>query len=112
MKAGRLRHWVIIEKKGKTRNSYGEETISWSTNVGAWAAVEPLRGAKYFASMQLQASVSHQVTMRYQTLGNSTEIAPGYCRIKYNSRVLNIISVINPDERNISLELMCKEELV
>jgi hypothetical protein len=25
--------------------------------------------------------------------------------------VLNILSAINPDERNISLELMCAEEL-
>jgi SPP1 family predicted phage head-tail adaptor len=111
MRAGRLRHWIVIEKKGKTRNDYGEETISWTTNIGTWASVSPIRGANYFASMQLQASISHQVTMRYQTLGNTTEIHPGYCRVRFGGRVLNILSAINPDERNISLELMCAEEL-
>jgi SPP1 family predicted phage head-tail adaptor len=111
MRAGRLRHWIVIEKKAKSRDVYGAETIAWTTNVGSWASVSPIRGNNYFASMQLQASITHQVTMRYQTLGNSTEIHPGYCRIKFGGRVLNIVSAINPDERNISLELMCAEEL-
>lgn len=111
MRAGRLRHWIVIEKKSKTRDAYGSESISWSTDVGTWAAVQPFRGTKYFDSMQLQANISHQVTMRYQTLGNSTEIRPGYCRVKFGDRVLSIMSAINPDERNISLELMCNEEL-
>ena len=111
MKAGRLRHWIVVEKKAVTKDDYGSPVISWTTNVGTWAAVDPIRGTKYFASMQLQASISHQVTMRYQTLGNTTEIRPGYCRVKYGDRVLNIMSVINPEERNISLELMCNEEL-
>ena len=97
MRAGRLRHWIVIEKKDKTRDSYGAETISWSTNVGAWASVSPIRGSNYFASMQLQASITHQVTMRYQTLGNTTEIRPGYCRVKFGDRVLNIVSALNPD---------------
>jgi SPP1 family predicted phage head-tail adaptor len=111
MKAGRLRHWIQIEKKNKSRDAYGSEIIAWSTDFGTWASVQPLRGTKYFASMQLQSNISHQVTLRYQTLGNTTEIGPGYCRVKFNDRVLTIMSAINPDERNISLELMCKEEL-
>jgi SPP1 family predicted phage head-tail adaptor len=114
MRSGRLRHWVIIDKKAKTRNSYGEEVIAWTTNIGTWAQVSPIRGTNYFASMQLQASITHQVTMRYQTLANTTEIKPGYCRVRLGStggRTLNIISVINPEERNIMLELMCAEEL-
>lgn len=114
MRSGRLRHWVLIDKKTNTRNSIGENVISWTTNIGTWANVSPIRGSNYFAAMQLQASVSHQVTMRYQTLANTTEIRPGYCRVRIGStggRVLSIISVINPEERNISLELMCAEEL-
>jgi SPP1 family predicted phage head-tail adaptor len=104
----------MVDLKRKTRNAYGEEAIAWTTNVANWADVRPVRGANYFASMQLQSAITHQVTMRYITLGNTTEIRPGYCRVRFGStgqRVLNIISVINPDERNISLELMCAEEV-
>lgn len=111
MRSGRLRHWVVVEKKAKTRDTYGAEVIAWTTNIATWASVSPIRGSNYFASQQLQTAVSHQVTMRYQTLANSTKIQPGYCRVKYDGRVLNVISVLNPDERNISLELMCTEEL-
>lgn len=111
MKAGRLRHWVVLETKTKTRNTLGEETVAWTTNIGTWADVKPLRGSNYFASMQLQSAITHSVTMRYQTLANSTEIRPGYTRVKLGDRPLAIQSVINPEERNIYLELMCIEDL-
>ena len=111
MKAGRLRHWGIIETKSISRNSIGEEIVSWTTNIGTWMEIRPLRGSNYLASMQLQSAITHSVIMRYQTLANSTEIKPGYCRVKYNDRPFTIQSVINPDERDISLELMCVEDL-
>lgn len=111
MKAGRLRHWVVLEVKTKTRNTYGSETVAWTTNVGAWADVKPLRGSNYLASQQLQSAITHSITMRYQTLANSTEIKPGYCRVKFGDRPFQIQSVINPEERNIYLELMCVEDL-
>jgi SPP1 family predicted phage head-tail adaptor len=110
MKAGRLRHWIIIEKKLKSRDSYGSEVISWSTDLGTWASIQPLRGMKYLTGLQLMSNISHQVTMRYQTLGNTTQIGSEYCRVRFGDRILNIMSAINPDERNISLELMCKEQ--
>ena len=111
MRSGPLRHRVIIQKKETVRNAYGEETISWSSNVGAWASVSPLRGSQFFAAQQVQAEVSHKIQMRYQTLSASTAIGPGYSRVKYGDRIFTIHSVVNPDERNIFLELMCSEEI-
>lgn len=106
-----MRHWVVLETKTKSRNSFGSETVAWTTNIGTWADVKPLRGSNYFASMQLQSAITHSVTMRYQTLANSTEILPGYCRLKLGDRAFTIQSVINPEERDIYLELMCVEDL-
>jgi head-tail adaptor len=48
--------------------------------------------------------------MRYTTFSASTDIGPSYCRIKFGSRYFTIDSVINVDERGISLDLMCSEE--
>lgn len=111
MRAGELRHRIIIEKKAEGGNTYGEVTASWSSNIGAWARISPLRGSQFFASKQVQADMSHKITMRYATLAASTAIRPGYCRVKFGDRTFTINSVINVDERNIYLDLMCSEEL-
>lgn len=111
MRSGELRHRIIIQKKATVRNSYGEETISWSSNIGAWASISPLRGNQFFAARQVQAEMSHSIRMRYQTLAASTAIGAGYCRVKFGDRIFTIHSVINPQERKEMLELMCSEEI-
>jgi SPP1 family predicted phage head-tail adaptor len=111
IRSGQLRHRITVEKKVRSRSSFGEETVSWSTDISVWAAVMPLSGNQYFASRQLQSGVTHRVRARYFTLSNSTLVQPGYCRIKFDGRPFTIISAINPDERSIYLDFMCAEEL-
>jgi len=112
MRSGELRHRIIIEKKTvSVSTQYGERTVSWSSNIGAYCAIYPMRGNLYFASQQTQAGATHRIRMRYATLAASTEIAPGYCRVKYGDRYFTIHNVVNVDERNIMLELYCSEEV-
>ena len=66
---------------------------------------------EYLEAQQIQALVTHRITIRYKTLAASTEIGPGYCRVNYRDRIFNIHSVINPELRNIYLDLMCTEEI-
>ena len=110
MRAGELRHRITIEKKVRTRDTFGEETVKWSTDVSVYANVMPLRGNQYFASQQLQSGVTHRIRARHFTMGNSTMIQPGYCRISFKDRKFTILSALNPDERNIYLDFMCSEE--
>ena len=112
MRAGSLRHRIIIETKEITKDStYGEEVVKWSSNVGAWASISPLRGRLYFEASQVQSAATHKINMRYATLSASTQIRPGHCRAKYGDRVFTITHVANVDERNINLELYCTEEV-
>ena len=110
MRAGSLRHKITIQKCTIAKNSYGEAVKTWTSGLNTWGAIWPLRGNESFSASQMQAGVTHKVRMRYNTLENSTVINPE-CRIKYGSRYLSIESVLNPDERSIMLDMMCKEEV-
>lgn len=106
MRPGRLRKRVIIQEADRTgRGSSGEATTSWSNGPTVWAAVEPLRGKEYLEGQQVQGEVTHKVTIRYRSGITPTD------RISYDGRTLQIVSLINVCEKNIALELMCREVL-
>ena len=105
MRAGRLRHRVSIQSQGTTLDDYGESTDSWSTDDTVWAAVEPVSGSERDIGEQMVGVVTHRVVMRYVS-----SLTPNK-RILFGSRVLNINSVLNIDERNERLSLFCMEEV-
>ena len=113
MRAGALRQKIMIQSKSTAigRDSYGGQVALWSSNRTVWAEVKPLRGSQYFDAQQIQSGVSHKIRMRYTTLAASTMITPGNCRIKWGTRIFNIHASLNPDERDIMLDLMCSEEV-
>jgi SPP1 family predicted phage head-tail adaptor len=103
MKIGPLRHKITIQQKVPSRDSYGAEVITWDDFLEAWASIEPLSGREYFLAQQMQAAVDHKITMRYQA-GILPEM-----RVKWNDRIFDIKAILNTEERNIEVVLMCKE---
>ncbi len=77
----------------------------WSTSpvLSAWADIRPLRGEKLALFQQAQGQVTHEISMRH-----TTKITADM-RAKMGSRYFSIQSVINVNERNRELLLMCKE---
>lgn len=101
--AGRLRHRVTIEKLTVGRDSIGGVTEVWSPFATRWAEVAPLRGREFFAAEQVNAEVSHRVTLRF---------LPGVVakmRVNFGGRILTIEAALNIEERNRELQLMCLE---
>lgn len=105
MRAGDLRHQIEIQRYTEIQNDYGEITQTWNTIHTMRASVNPLSGKEYFASQQINAEVTHKVYIRYVA-----DIKPSD-RILFNTRIFNITSIINYQERNITLELMCIEKI-
>lgn len=108
MEAGKLRHRVVIEKNTPSLDAYGQPVPGWPPGGGAvfalrWASVEPLRGRELFTAQQVKPDVTHRVRLRWLK-GLTTAM-----RIRHAGRYLNIDSIINRDERNIELELICHE---
>jgi len=107
MRAGELRHRVTIQEKSVTRNSYGEEVITWGDVATVWAAVEPLargpRGREFIEAQRAGAEITTLIRMRYRS-----GIAPEM-RVVYGSHTYDIKSVVHVEERQRELHLMCRE---
>lgn len=100
---GRLRKRVQLQHLAKNQDGYGEMIPSYSTYATVWASIEPLQGRELEHAQQISAETSHRVKIRY----NSNVVSEH--RVIYGDRTFEIESVINPDERNEMLILMCKE---
>ena len=105
MKIGLLRHRVIIEKPTQGKNAIDEVVSTWSTLCTVWAAVEPAAGNVYYTAKQLDARVDGRVRIRYRG-----DVEPTM-RIKFDGRILSIVSIVHPKENQKELHLMYAESL-
>lgn len=104
MRAGELRHKVIIQKISDNVNSFNQpDEDDWVDVATARAAINPLSGREFFAAEQNNSEVTHKVKMRY-----IAGVLPNM-RIKFGTRYFGIIAVLNVEERNRELQIMCKE---
>jgi SPP1 family predicted phage head-tail adaptor len=105
MRAGQLRNYVTVQTPTITQDSSGQPSETWSTLWTAWASIEPQSASEGLTGEGVLASRSYVVTMRYLA-----SITPR-CRISWGSRVLDIVGVMNTDERNQMLTLTCRERV-
>ncbi len=106
MRAGLLRHRLVIQQADAVqKNTYGEpQSPTWTTIATVWGEVKPLMGKERFTAQQVQADVTHQITLRSRAVSPSN-------RILFGARVFGILEVLRPSEREISLTLMAREEV-
>lgn len=95
-------HRVTIQQKTATRNSIGEEVVTWVTLAEVWASVSPLRGREFFASAQMTATVDTRIEIAYRT-----DVVPEM-RVLHRDVPYDVRSVIDPNTRHEKLELMCR----
>lgn len=103
MNIGRLRHRITIEQLTQTPDGAGGYTEAWTTFATVWSSVDPIGGKEYFAAKQVQSEATHKIRLRYRV-----GITPDM-RINFGGRLFGIESVINWEERNRELILMCSE---
>jgi SPP1 family predicted phage head-tail adaptor len=99
-----------LQKQGeRIDDGTGGGSIPFEDVVKVHASIEPLSGNELLRAEQFEASLTHRVRTRYY---------PGvkpHWRIRYDddradiTRVFDIKSVIDPEERHRELELMCEE---
>jgi SPP1 family predicted phage head-tail adaptor len=105
MKIGRLRHRIKLQTYTAFRDSFGAEEPEWTDVATVWASVTPASGKEYFASAQTNAELTTKITMRYLS-----GITPNM-RVVFDERIFEIVSVLNYEERNVELNLLCKESV-
>lgn len=110
MLAGRLRHRVTLQRRVETQQATGEVTWSWADVAEVWASVEPLQGREYLAAAQVQSGLSTRIRLRHRPgLDEKLRVvhvaepgSPG------RVQVYDVLSVVNVNERDREVHLMCK----
>jgi len=100
---GGMRHRVMIQSERRTTDTDGSAALRWYDDVSVFAAIEPASGRERFFGMQLEASITHKITIRYRA-----DMAPKK-RLLYNGRAFQVRAVLNRDERKRFQELLCEE---
>ena len=105
MKVADLRHLVEVQSRTQVADSMGSHTGVWSAVYQTWAGVWPVSAKERAKDGGLTMEITHKIRIRYRA-----GITPGM-RIVHDSRNFDILSTINPDERNITLDLICREDV-
>lgn len=106
MRAGRLEHQIELQRVTETLVN-GEPIKAWATFATVWAAVEPLAGRQFFAAQQTQAQVTHSIRMDWSP---NWALTPKD-RVKFGSRLFDIVAVLNIEERDRDLVVQAVEAL-
>ena len=105
MSIGRMRTPLRIQEYVETRTSDGGIAEAWSTTQNVWGRVQGLRGRELFSAQQINPQTSHKVTIRYSKglTSNARLVDPS------SSRIFNIESVVDIEDRHQFMELICTE---
>src|SRR6266478_7873533 len=117
IRAGKLRHRLaIVQPYGPAQDSTGSlALVSMSPVATVWGSIESVSGRDVLAAMQFSAVVTHKICIRFRgpemkppiTIAAKDQIwfqGPGG-----TNRAFQILAMMNPDERNKLLILLCVE---
>lgn len=102
--AGQLIHDVVIEYKSPvspSKNIVGEDDYAWATFRSTRARIRAQKGKEQTAAGAEETQVETEIQLRY-----SSGITAGM-RVKHGTTYYDIRTVINRDEGNRELLLMC-----
>jgi SPP1 family predicted phage head-tail adaptor len=110
MRAGDMRHRIQLQTRSVGQDALGGQSPTWTTTATVWAEILPLTGRERMLAGANQSEVSSMVTIRYQAQFSDPK-AMAAMRILYGSRILNIESSNDVEERHKIIELSCSEGL-
>ena len=103
MRAGRLRHRVILQSGTETRDAHGAYLVGWSTQDTVWGAVEPLTGKEFFSQQAVHAESTVRIVIRYRS-----DVTAAW-RVSHAGLFYDVKHVLNENTRDRMLILMCSE---
>ena len=100
---GKMRYRVKVETATNTRDAGGGISQSYTPVTFIYANIKPLKADSTYRQGIVQEKVTHEVTIRYMD-----NISTNH-RISFGSRLFDIKGIINIDERDRFLKLLCAE---
>ncbi len=106
MNIGSKRHLITIEEfQQSIEPTFGEEVKTWVEFNKAWASIIPVSVDERYISKEKNATATHKITIRY--IPNLSV----KMRVVFGSRIFNIVSVLNINERNKMIQLIVEEKI-
>lgn len=119
MKAGRLRFKFLIQNPHPVATTAGQHTFGWTDHGEIYGDIEGLSGRDKFYASQSGSLATHLVTVRWtDTITSRTRLllgagVPGsgtnLDRVVDGTRIFNVESAIDPDNRCRELRINCVE---
>lgn len=103
---GGMRHRATIQSladNSPSQDAGGTPDQAWTTFSTEWMEIRPLLGRELQAAQQLHAEVTGKARSRWRA-GVTAEM-----RILFGARVLEILAVINVEERGEEMIMLYKE---
>jgi SPP1 family predicted phage head-tail adaptor len=110
MNTGDLRHRIEIQSRSESVDSHGGAIFTWSTDTTVWASVLTLTGRKLELARQINGEATIEVRFRYCSTGGAPNITM-QDRIKYGDRIFEPKYIVNENERDIMMRVVCKEQV-
>jgi len=115
MRIGDLRRRVNIQTRSSGIDSHGQQQTTWADLLTSVPAdIQSLSGRELLAAQAVNTEITHTVVLRYHaSLADPVAVAAMRC-VYVNAgvtRLFNVASAINVDERNRTIELWAGEGL-
>jgi SPP1 family predicted phage head-tail adaptor len=106
--AGKFRNRVDIQEAKIELNDAREPVATWRTIARRWASVVPSESGTEWVRGQLRSTTTYTVRLRYD---DKTAAITTKHRIRYDGRELQIVGVVNLEERKRIIRLTCAENI-
>lgn len=103
IRAGELKHSITFQAETVTYDTYNEKIPDWVSVATVRAAMITTGGKLFYAAQKLHAETSAVFQIYFSRAIN------GRMRIKYGSRIFNILGINNVDGESRELLISCKE---
>lgn len=102
MNVGKMRHQITFIRPANDKDRLGGYEEDYVDVATVWAQVSPVSGKEHLSQVR-ETTVSHKIYCRYRE-GITPQL-----RVRFKGRIFKILSVINWEERNEGLTLLCEE---
>ncbi|MDX1922676.1 MAG: phage head closure protein [Alphaproteobacteria bacterium] len=100
---GTYRQRLYVQQENPVADTGGGNAMAWTTINTIWASIEPVSGNEQMIAGKPSGTVTHRIHTRYDAT-----ITPAM-RLMLGSRIYNIRSIKNIQERNRVLEILAEE---
>ena len=106
--AGMLIHRLALQRATTAVDELGAPARSWVPVKTVWASISPISARHLVIAQRISAEITHQITVRYQTLFSDLRYLPNF-RGLHGGRIFKIHGGINEDEENVLITLYASE---